>query len=484
MSSRFFRKPAHRVGLRKNENVTSRHLGHAQRSPNGSKFHVPKPLLLVGALLVKPQTKADPIIKRIVEPPPSVTGNQHHASLFCWVGICLGLGLGLTAAGCRRLESSPPSTACPYQVTVEFEGGHLYVPVGINGTQPRPFVLDTGATETLVSQAYGKDVGLQPSQTKSLTGIGPQTITVGVAPNLLLTVAGLSWGDVGVLVTPASLDGELSQNLGRPFHGLLGPDLFKKFAVEIDYQTQRLQLFPPDRDRASPQAQVLPLRVKNNKPYIEVEVQMPNGQTETGEVLLDLGSSGGLDLWGKLFRNHPEWIRGAQLVPPQVVGVGGIQAVQVGRIPQLKIGSFTLTQPITEFAAEPNQDDSAQALRGRIGNQILQRFKVTFNYPKDQVILEPLASLSQPFETDMSGLQLAAQSPGSPLQVRVVYPNSPAARQGIQVGDRLLAINGQVSPTLAEARAQFQSGPGKSVNLRIQRDDRILTIPLTLQRLI
>lgn len=399
-----------------------------------------------------------------------------------WAGVCLGFWVGLTSAGCRGLQSSPPPTA-PYQVTLEFEGGHLYVPVGINGTQPRPFLLDTGSAVHLVSQTYGQDLGLQPSTTQVLTGIGPQKTTVGVVPNLLMTVAGLSWGN-GALVTPTSLDVTLSQNLGRPFHGLLGPDLFKQFAVEIDYQSQRLQLFPPKAYRPSPQAQVLPLQIRNNKPYLPVEVQMPDGQIQSGQVLLDLGSSGGLDLRGKLFQDNPEWIRQAKPVPRQIMGVGGLEAVQVGRIPQLKLGSITLTQPITEFVADPSQDDSVRGLRGRIGNQILQRFKVTLNYPKNQVIFEPLASTFQPFETDMSGLQLATVPHGNSLQIMTVYPNSPAERQGLQVGDRLLAVNGQESPRLAEARSQFQSGPGRSFTLKIQRGDRILTVPLTLQRLI
>jgi len=41
---------------------------------------------------------------------------------------------------------------------------------------------------------------------------------------------------------------------------------------------------------------------------------------------------------------------------------------------------------------------------GPIGNEILRRFKVTIDYSRQRMMLEPNAHFSDPFENDMSGI--------------------------------------------------------------------------------
>ena len=80
---------------------------------------------------------------------------------------------------------------------------------------------------------------------------------------------------------------------------------------------------------------------------------------------------------------------------------------------------------------------------GLLGGEILRRLKVTVDYSRSRIILEPNAQLDAPMEFDMSGMSLAAvASDPSTYRVRTLIEQSPAADAGVAVGDLLMAIDG------------------------------------------
>lgn len=57
-----------------------------------------------------------------------------------------------------------------------------------------------------------------------------------------------------------------------------------------------------------------------------------------------------------------------------------------------------------------------------------------------------------------------------------VEPNSPAARSGIEKGDRVVAVDGQAIKKWEELSSQIKESQGRTLNLRLQRDDREMEI--------
>ncbi len=60
-----------------------------------------------------------------------------------------------------------------------------------------------------------------------------------------------------------------------------------------------------------------------------------------------------------------------------------------------------------------------------------------------------------------------------------VEPDTPAARVGIQPGDRIVGLNGDLDLSLDEIREQIQDSPGKPIDLEVDRDGELLTIEIT-----
>lgn len=78
--------------------------------------------------------------------------------------------------------------------------------------------------------------------------------------------------------------------------------------------------------------------------------------------------------------------------------------------------------------------------------------------------------------------QIGLYPPPPPAVVRQMVPDAPAAKAGLQPGDRIIAINGEDIAHWFELVEAVSSRPGEEVTLTIQREDAELTQKLVTQR--
>jgi regulator of sigma E protease len=68
-----------------------------------------------------------------------------------------------------------------------------------------------------------------------------------------------------------------------------------------------------------------------------------------------------------------------------------------------------------------------------------------------------------------------------PPVVRAILPDSPAARSGLQVGDRILSAGAKATPTAYDLRWQEMVNPHQTLSYRIEREGRQIEVPITLE---
>jgi predicted aspartyl protease len=190
--------------------------------------------------------------RRVDQPTGPRPGTRRRPAL--WLAIGLNWGLcALLLTGCELLPAAvvPSPAVAPEPGSVPLRvmraGGSVIVMVAVTlqGQGPYDFVLDTGASRSVVDQQLADDLGLQQvAAVPQVTGVtGPAQATV-------VRVADWSVGDVtlpsGVV---AAIDLQLTdsnaaqQLLGRRLYGLLGSDVLSSFGVvSIDYDQQTLGL--------------------------------------------------------------------------------------------------------------------------------------------------------------------------------------------------------------------------------------------------
>jgi predicted aspartyl protease len=115
----------------------------------------------------------------------------------------------------------------------------LLVDILINAQETYQFILDTGASQTIVSPELAQRMGIGGTKADSIIGVGGATqSSVGIATSLSVGEASLS----NVIVIVADIFSALSQAVGTKFDGILGFNFLSKFKIEIDYPNERLRL--------------------------------------------------------------------------------------------------------------------------------------------------------------------------------------------------------------------------------------------------
>ena len=279
---------------------------------------------------------------------------------------------------------------------------------------------------------------------------------------------------------------ELRNYLGTDVHGILGYELFSRFIVEIDYQKKLLTLMTPDRFRRRAKFQTLPMVIEDTKPYIIVPLVLQNGTAIDAKLLMDSGASHGL----MLETSSDPRIKVPELTVSSLLGrgLGGEIFGKVGRIKSLKIGTNTLENVVANFPDPNSYIDSLKTgnifRNGALGGEVLSRFTIVFNFPKERIYFKKNAAFKNDFYYNLSGITIKAK--GSALnifEVTEVRDQSASQRGGILPGDEIISVNGIAAKNLDlnSVNGFFNSKPGKRIKLEIFRNGEKLKKEFLLQ---
>src|SRR4051812_14483915 len=130
----------------------------------------------------------------------------------------------------------------PIVVPFQSAGNLIILQARVNGSKPLDFILDTGASGTVISQNAAKSLGLKAESEGSASTQGGEIEAASIKN------ARIGIGTAGELrnVTLAAirLNG-LEAGMGRRVDGILGYDVFEKYVVEIDYVSKIVRLYEP-----------------------------------------------------------------------------------------------------------------------------------------------------------------------------------------------------------------------------------------------
>jgi hypothetical protein len=373
------------------------------------------------------------------------------------------------------------------QIPIEVYNNLVVVPVVLNGALPLKFILDTGVRTSILTQKTFSDIlNLQYSRKYSISGPGgDKLVDAYVTNNVSIDLPGVSGKGHAMLVLAEDYL-ELRNYLGTDVHGILGYELFSRFIVEIDYQKKLLTLMTPDRFRKRAKFQAIPMVIQDTKPYIIVPLVLHDGTSIEAKLLVDSGASHGL----MLETSSDPRIRVPQLTVSSLLGrgLGGEIFGKVGRIKTLKMGTNTLQNVVANFPDPNSYIDSLKTgnifRNGAIGGEILSRFTIVFNFPKERIFIKKNAAFKNDFYYNLSGITIKAK--GSALnifEVTEVREKSASQLGGIRAGDEILSVNGISAKNLDlnSVNGFFNSKPGRKIKLEISRNGERLKKEFLLQ---
>jgi hypothetical protein len=381
------------------------------------------------------------------------------------------------AEGLREYRFASGQSAL--RIPIEEDTGHIFVSGRINNSGPLWFAIDTAASRSLIDSGFAQGLGLKLLGDQQITGAGG-SVRGSYARDISLRLPGVELRNQ--TLSTLSLD-FLAQLEARTIPVILGYDLFSRFVVEIDYAAKYINLFDPQKYRYRGSGEVIPITLHNNQPYLWAKLVLPGRPPIESEYVVDTGSSNSLML-AKAFTAEQNVLASVgKTVQGRARSVGGETPLVVGRVAELHLGRFTITNPITLF---PDGEIVAPGKSGNIGGKILRRFRVIFDYSRQRIILEPNEHFSEVEEYDMSGASLSlVGAADQAIKVRRIIENSPAAEVGLKPEDILLAIDGRPTAKigLSKIREMFKQ-EGREYQLDIKRGEEMHRLRLKLRKLI
>ena len=400
--------------------------------------------------------------------------------------LILTLSLLLSIGVVSRSSQSTQQSSAPKPTTIPFElaNRHIMLKVKVNNSRPLSFVLDTGDKYAIVDLDLAKELGLELRQGVRVGGAGADTVMGAFVQNATFTIQGLEGFNQPVrMALPTA---RMAPRLGQDFDGIIGCDFIKEFVVEIDYEANHIKLHDKDRFVYSGPGESIPIQVNQaGHPILEAEVTPVGSAVTKGKFILDIGSGGALALHSpfvadrRLLTNQPKTVKALG------GGAGGEIKGQIGRVTELKIGTFRIKNPITMFSEDKAGAFANTELLGNIGAQITSKFRIFLDYGRNRIIFEPNASFGKPFDRAFDGMSLMAEGRDyRTFRVREVIPETPAAEAGLQPNDVITAIDDRAAAefNLTQIREMFERE--KSYRLTVRRGEQTLQLKLTPRRIV
>lgn len=322
-----------------------------------------------------------------------------------------------------------------------------------------------------------------------------------------------------LLVTDQDIS--IINKLGIPINGIIGADFFKNHLVEINYQQKKIVIYKNEEKfkKKNKKYKEIDITIKGDRPYVTLNTELLNNELSLN-LLIDTGLGDGL--W--LFENDSIKCKENYFIDVLGRGLGGDIKGKKSRIKSLSIADFKFNEALVSYPDSISKSN-LELEKGRVGSlggEIIKRFNWVLDYKNSKVYIKPNSLFHLPFNYNMSGIEL--QHNGiewvkeivrdetsknlvnlneyvfnddnrkynyeyklKPVfEIYAVRKNSPAYFAGLNVGDKIISINGKKAYhyTIQKVTDLFQSEEGKKIEMEVEREGQKLKVEFYLEKIL
>ena len=267
----------------------------------------------------------------------------------------------------------------PFQLIGAAAKALVLVPSHVNNTGPYNFILDSGATHCLISPELASNLGVQSESEEEGFG-GGGAVQLSLARVHSVAVGSAQQENTQVVIT---------HDLRRIFaalkvtvDGAIGFTFMKDFRVTIDYERKVLWFARPSdgHDETNHSGSSIPFTLAPADPKILLQAFV-NGQGPF-QFTLDTGAGQSVISPGVANRLN---VRSEKAIVG--TGVGGQTPMSRARLESLTVGDATVRDHIVVIGGffEAISLAVGAKMDGIIGNNFLNQFRVTLDYPQGRL---------------------------------------------------------------------------------------------------
>ena len=369
--------------------------------------------------------------------------------------------------GAQELFVEPPSKFITSFSFRMLTGGVILIKAKVNDyPDSLNFVLDTGSGGISLDSTTVIEFGIPVvGSDKTIKGIGGIR-KVSFLYDAKLKLPGLEVEKLNFHVNDYSL---LTSVYGIKIDGIVGYSFFSKYIVNVNYDSLRINVYsvgdykyPSSGHMLNPMFTALPIQnlrfTDNGKFYARFYL-------DTGAGLNFLLSERYVQDSGILKK------RKKKPLITQAEGVGGRTSMRITTVTEVKLGPYRFRKVPTYLFKDEYNVINYPYLGGLIGNDLLRRFNVTFNYVKQEVHIIPNSHFRDDFDYAYHGLSIYFID--NLIVVDDVVPGSPADKAGFKKDDVIIALNNDISNNIQVYKTMMQE-IGVKMNFVILREGKAL----------
>lgn len=276
----------------------------------------------------------------------------------------------LTSQSVAYSLATPDTLPASYTIPLETRHGFVFVRGRVNNERAGLFLFDTGSNLNILDQGVANRLQLPTLDQRTTVGIaGTADFTVRPIDRLTLGDLDLGINRLGVLsMLP------LTRGIGMNPAGLIGFTALANQPFTLDYEKKQLTVYRRDAFTPPPEATRVPLTIYRGLPAVLATL----GGGQEVLLLLDSGADNAITLpataayWPGILSTGTT---GAGVSR----GVGGEVRTQRGWLRRVDVFELQLRDvPVTFEPPPPGLTDPRIPI-GRVGNELLSSFRLTFD---------------------------------------------------------------------------------------------------------
>lgn len=379
---------------------------------------------------------------------------------------------------CNSFAQDKPIGQIPFTIN---DDGVIIITLKINNKEVSDFVLDTGASVTVISKSKATEFNL------TLKKETYQTIgTNGVSENIKKTEQQrVSLNDKIVLKELEMMVIDLS-HLGE-INGIIGFDLFKEYVTETNFDTKVISFYKRKGKPDTNGYKSIDFVESFCTPEIDISVVLPDYVSFSGKVTFDTGNASSPLIFNSPFVSKNDITSKFKTLLTSESESTGINSgfkvkKTVGVIPQIKIENFNLMEIPVGLSNDSQGMLSKKEYMGNLGLQYIGKFNFILDYNRKKIYLKPNSSFQNAFNFPLSGIGLETKENG--IFIKSISKPSMAYDKGLKVGQQLISIN-DIENKDIKFYKELLENEEKTVSIVVKLEDGSLkTVEILLVRLI
>lgn len=304
------------------------------------------------------------------------------------------------------------------------------------------FVFDSGAGGFVLDSTIAAKNKIEPF-TETVTSGASGSANYKVASIEKFQVNGLELNDImTVLVDLNHLGHRLSEgpSKGLSIDGIIGSDLLFNYVTKIDYDKKEFIFYNDISEVNTLYKSKLNLNLDWRIPQIPIGIKLKSGEEFEGNVLMDSGSASNLTLNSNITSDNKLLESFNPKIKTYSTSLTGDEDEYLSTLHSLNFNKeehFDVPVDIPLSSAGVN---AMPGLLGILGNGILKRYNLIFDYKNLTAYYEPNKFIDEKFDYPCTEFYIKKE--GQKLLFKNVQKNSVEHKNGIENGMEIKSVNG------------------------------------------